>query len=871
MRMHLFNATVISLAALAIATPVRRNSNWSNWSNWGNAPKAVYFITDENKQDNQVVALKADSSTGKVEYAAKYPTGGLGLAGSTSMGVAAPDPTFGQGAIQVSGNYLFAVNPGSNTLSFFLIDPFEPTKLTLVGKPADTRGEFPLSVAYSHKLNIVNPRTGLSYVGGYERPFGLNQTTPPMGPPGTVSDVFFAKDSSAVLVTAKGNGKAGSTGSVWAYGISEENGHPTIKRDAVVSYPKGTALLFGSVVISEDEIVSTDPAYGAAILSYNRETYIASTKSLVKVRKQGAICWNAYSRKTGNVYTLDPATGTVTELSTNGNILRSLSYNTTAAGILDGKVGGDYLYIVDPFKATGVTQIVVIDVSSEELQNVQIYTVPQASGAGIFSTGLAVFPAHAVVIGSGQGGTPLATALAKAGRKTALIEHIHVGGTCINEGCTPTKTMVASARVAYLAKRSGDYGVIADVKPKIDMTIVQKRRRGIVESFRGGSEGRLKSTDGLDLLMGRATFTGKKELRVAMNDGSTLDVDAESIFINVGARPSMPKLEGIENVEVLNSTTIMELEEVPEHLLVIGGGYVGLEFAQMFHRYGSKVTVIQRNAHLLGREDNDIADAVANILREDGINICLNTTPVKVEKAADGTIHLTVQGEHEQVLTGSHLLAAAGRTSNANTLNLEFIGVALDQHGFIKVNDRLETNIAGIYAMGDVKGGPQFTHISYDDFRILKTNIMEKGAATIKDRMVPYTVFMDPQLGRVGMSESEARKQGRNIHVASMPMSWVARALEVDESRGLMKVIVDADNGRILGCAVLGLEGVDGSLNTIAELNWARSRNVRASIFSKFGIEDGPPLGSTITVPQLSDRSYTENECEIAAQLGERT
>jgi len=413
-----------------------------------------------------------------------------------------------------------------------------------------------------------------------------------------------------------------------------------------------------------------------------------------------------------------------------------------------------------------------------------------------------------IVIGSGQAAVPLAMALAKAGSKIALIEQTHVGGTCINEGCTPTKTMVASARVAYLSRRSADYGGVADVKEKVDMSVVQRRRRDIVASFRSGSEARVKKTEGLDLLMGRARFTGDKQVEVDMNDGGKISLTAENIFINVGARPSQLQVSGIETIPVLNSTTIMELEVIPDHLLIIGGGYIGLEFGQMFHRYGSKVTIVHRGAHLLSREDDDVADAIADILRQDGIEILLQTTPTNVEKAADGSLLLTVQGsEGERVLTGSHLLAAAGRTPNTDLLNLQATHIQLDDRGYVKTNDRLQTSVPGIYALGDVKGGPAFTHISYDDFRIIKTNLLDNGSASTRDRQVPYTVFIDPQLGRVGLTETEARKRGLKIRVASMPMTYVARALEVDESRGFMKVVVDAEHGQILGCAVLGLEG----------------------------------------------------------------
>jgi pyruvate/2-oxoglutarate dehydrogenase complex dihydrolipoamide dehydrogenase (E3) component len=400
----------------------------------------------------------------------------------------------------------------------------------------------------------------------------------------------------------------------------------------------------------------------------------------------------------------------------------------------------------------------------------------------------------AIVIGAGQSGGPLSSALARSGRKTALIEREHVGGTCINEGCTPTKTMVASARVAYLARRAADFGVHAG-PISIDMARVRQRKRHIVDSFRSGSERRVRETPGLDLVFGEARFVGPKTVQVGPDQ-----LSAELFFINVGARPSAPDIPGIDCVPVLNSTSIMELDVVPEHLLVLGGGYVGLEFGQMFRRFGSQVTIVQRGPRLLGREDADVADAVAALLREDGVVVMLQSAATRVEPG----IHVTV---NDQTITCSHILAAAGRTPNSDTLNLHATGVATDKGGFIPTNNRLETNVAGIYALGDVKGGPAFTHISYDDYRVLRTNLVEGGNATIEGRMVPYTVFIDPQLGRIGLGEDDARRDGRRIRIAKMPIAHIARALEVDETRGFMKIVVDCDSDQILGAAVLGLEG----------------------------------------------------------------
>jgi pyruvate/2-oxoglutarate dehydrogenase complex dihydrolipoamide dehydrogenase (E3) component len=414
----------------------------------------------------------------------------------------------------------------------------------------------------------------------------------------------------------------------------------------------------------------------------------------------------------------------------------------------------------------------------------------------------------AIIIGAGQAGGPLATALGQSGRKTAIIEREHVGGTCINEGCTPTKTMVASAQDAYMARRGADYGV--NTGPiSVDMTVVRKRKRDIVNSFRNGSQSRLEKSENVDLLMGEASFVAPKSLDVHMNDGSTQQLTSDLIFINTGECPSTPQIQGLEEVPYLDSTSIMELDVVPKHLIVVGGGYIGLEFGQMFRRFGSNVTIVQRGKQLLKREDPDIAEEVEKILREDGVEVLLETNTSHVTKDADGTIHLTVKTGDGQTRTidGTHLLAGTGRMPNTSRLNLSVTGVETDSKGYIKVNDTLETNVSGIYALGDVKGPPAFTHISYDDFRIIRTNVIEHGHASIKNRIVPYTVFIDPQLGRVGISETEAKQQGVNYKVAKMPMNYVARALEVDEPRGMMKAIVDPDTKQILGCAVLGIEG----------------------------------------------------------------
>ncbi len=412
----------------------------------------------------------------------------------------------------------------------------------------------------------------------------------------------------------------------------------------------------------------------------------------------------------------------------------------------------------------------------------------------------------AVIIGSGQAGTPLSTTLAQAGMRTALIEREHVGGTCVNEGCTPTKTMVASGRVAYLARRGAEYGVHTG-PISIDLRKVRERKRNIVDSFRSSSQSRIEKTANLELIFGLASFTGPKSVEVRLKDGSQRVLSANKIFINAGTRASRPKLDGLESIPFLDNASIMELDSVPDHLLILGGGYIGLEFGQLFRRFGGRVTIIQSAGQLLTGEDADIAEEVAKILRRDGVEILLKAKATRVRQS-DGSIQLEVQQQGNlTTLAGSHLLVATGRLPNSDTLNLAAAGIQVNDRGFIQVNDRLETTADGVYALGDIKGGPAFTHISYDDFRIIRANLLEKKPASVANRLVPYTLFIDPQLGRVGLTETEARAQNRNIRVAKLPMTSVARALEVDETRGSMKAIVDAETNLILGAAILGIEG----------------------------------------------------------------
>ncbi len=438
----------------------------------------------------------------------------------------------------------------------------------------------------------------------------------------------------------------------------------------------------------------------------------------------------------------------------------------------------------------------------------------------------------AVVIGSGQAGTPLSTTLAKAGLRTALIEREHVGGTCINEGCTPTKTMIASGRVAYLTRRSDDYGIHVS-SLSIDLRKVRERKRNMVNSFRNAGQARIEKTANLDLIFGQAKFTAPKIVEILSKDGVRKTVSANYFFINTGTRASRPKIQGLESIPLLDNVSVMELDAVPQHLLVLGGGYIGLEFGQLFRRFGSEVTIIHTRDQLLTREDPDVARELENILRQDGVKISLSAIPRQVSQV-DGSICLEADQQGSAItFSGSHLLAATGRVPNSDTLDLNVAGIETDARGFIKVNDRLETTADGVYALGDVKGGPAFTHISYDDFRIIRENLLEKKMRKTADRPVPYVLFTDPQLGRIGLTETEARQKYPNIRVAKLPMSSVARALEVDESRGFIKAVVDVETDQILGAAVIAVEGGEiMAAIEIAMMGRLPSASLRDGIFA---------------------------------------
>ena len=391
--------------------------------------------------------------------------------------------------------------------------------------------------------------------------------------------------------------------------------------------------------------------------------------------------------------------------------------------------------------------------------------------------------------------------------------------------------MVASGRAAYLARRGPDYGVHsagskeAQNSLTVDMVKVRQRKRDIVDSFRGRSENGMKSA-GVEVLMGEASFVDSTTLVVKMNDGSERKVTGGKIFINTGERPAPPKLEGLEKIDqtkVLDSTSIQELDVVPKHLVVIGGGYVGVEFAQLFRRLGAEVTILQRGKQLLPREDKEVADSLLEILKEDGLTIHLDSTASSISASSTGSFDLTVKmNDDEKVINGTHILFAAGRIPNTEKMNLSAAGIKTNSRGYIVSNDFLETSTSDIYALGDVKGPPAFTHISYDDFRVIKANILNPSAnsakLSIKDRLVPYVVYTDPQLGHVGLHEHEAREKypERKIKTAKMPMAYVARALETDESRGMMKAVIDEESGQILGFTCLGIEG--GEVMSIVQM-----------------------------------------------------
>jgi len=409
----------------------------------------------------------------------------------------------------------------------------------------------------------------------------------------------------------------------------------------------------------------------------------------------------------------------------------------------------------------------------------------------------------AIVIGSGQAGPPLAVRLAKSGMRVALVEREHLGGTCVNDGCIPTKTLVASARAAHVARHAADWGVAVGGTVSVDMRAVKERKDRVVAQSIENLRKWIAGTERLTLVWGAAHFVGPH--RIAVN-GEVLD--APKIFINVGGRPTLPPWPGIGDVAVLTNVSMMAIDTLPEHLIVAGGSYIGLEFAQMYRRFGARVTVVEYGDRLIAREDPEVSREVQAILEREGVAFHLDVKDAKVAKGAAGRVRVSFGGGGDAVtLDGSHLLAAVGRKPNTDELGLEEAGIATDARGVIAVDDELRTSVEGVWALGDANGRGAFTHTSYNDFQIVAANLLDGASRKVTDRLTAYALFTDPPLGRVGMTEAEVKKRGKPALVGVMPMTRVGRARERGETQGFMKVLVDAESERILGAALLCIEG----------------------------------------------------------------
>jgi pyruvate/2-oxoglutarate dehydrogenase complex dihydrolipoamide dehydrogenase (E3) component len=407
----------------------------------------------------------------------------------------------------------------------------------------------------------------------------------------------------------------------------------------------------------------------------------------------------------------------------------------------------------------------------------------------------------AIIVGSGQAGNPLAYRLADLGWSVALIEKKDLGGTCINVGCTPTKAMVHRAQVAHYARNAARWGVNAP-NVSVDLARIVAQKDEVVLSFRGSQQKQVDKRTNLRLYRGQASFVAPHQLRV----GGDL-LESEKIFIDTGCRPSVPAIPGLDAVSYLTNETIMQLTTVPEHLLILGGGYIGLEFGQMFCRFGSRVTILHSGKQIVTREDPETILELQKALEAEGIQFLLNARTSRLENKNNAINLFFDTPSGPSSVTGSHLLVATGRTPNTDDLGLDKAGIESDRNGYIKVNGRLETNVPGVWALGDCKGGPAFTHISYNDFQIVYGNLVERKNLTVENRLVPYCVFTDPQLGGVGLTEKEARAKGFKLEIGRCPMTRVARAIERGETAGLMKLVVDASNDRILGASILASEG----------------------------------------------------------------
>ena len=420
----------------------------------------------------------------------------------------------------------------------------------------------------------------------------------------------------------------------------------------------------------------------------------------------------------------------------------------------------------------------------------------------------------AIIIGAGQAGPSLAGRLTAAGKTVALIERKHFGGTCVNTGCMPTKAMVASAYAAHLARRGADYGVTTG-PVTIDFARVMARKDTVRLTSRGNVESWLKSMKNCRVFEGHARFESPHEIRVGDHLLST-----DQIFLNVGGRAATPEFPGVEDVPYLTNVSIMDLDTLPRHLIVVGGSYIGLEFAQMFRRFGSEVTVIEKGPRLIGREDADVSDAILAILEKEGIKFRLNAECIRFARRGDDVVAGVDCTAGAPEIVGSHLLLATGRRPNTDDLDLGRAGVTTDARGYVEVDETLRTNVSHIYAMGDCNGRGAFTHTAYNDFEIIAANLLDGGNRKVSDRISTYGLFIDPPLGRAGMTETEARKSGRKLLIGTRPMTRVGRAVEKGETEGFMKVIVDADSKEILGASILGTGG-DEAVQSILDVMYA--------------------------------------------------
>jgi pyruvate/2-oxoglutarate dehydrogenase complex dihydrolipoamide dehydrogenase (E3) component len=423
----------------------------------------------------------------------------------------------------------------------------------------------------------------------------------------------------------------------------------------------------------------------------------------------------------------------------------------------------------------------------------------------------------AIIIGTGQSGPALARRLVAAGQKVAIIERKLFGGTCVNTGCTPTKTLVASAYAAHVARRAADYGVKIERPVKVDMKAVKARKDAVVAASRDGLEQSLKTLEGCTVYEGHGRFVAAKKVEV-----NASELAAERIFLNVGGRAAIPPIPGLDQVPYLTNSSMMDVDFLPPHLVILGGSYVGLEFAQTYRRFGSEVTVIEAGPRLIGREDEDVSQAVADFLKEEGIDVRAGSKVIGVEKQGNSiAVKIESAGKTSQIV-GTHLLVAVGRRPNTDDLGLDKAGIATDAHGYIQVDDQLRTSVAGIWAMGDCNGRGAFTHTSWNDYEIVASNLLDNDHRRVSDRITSYALYTDPPLGRAGMTETEVRKSGKPALIWTLAMETVSRAIERGETKGFMKILVDRDSKQILGASFLGLAG-DEVVHSVLDIMYAKA------------------------------------------------